>query len=87
MQYTIYDKKATLRILIANITNKNQKSQAECLDEISEYIQNNGVDHITKKDFNGFITCADAKDGSVRENALKVFGESYKILGEKIWSL
>jgi hypothetical protein len=29
---------------------------------------------------------ADKKDKGVRENAVKVFGEIYVVLGEKIWT-
>ena len=52
MCYECYDKKATYRILIEiGVKNKNLKSVAECLDEVSDYIAQNGIDHITKKDF------------------------------------
>jgi len=86
--YDIYDKKATYRILISiGVVNQNQKTAAECLDEISWYINANGVDHVTKKDFQLFVTTAEKPDKSVRENSLKVFGEAYAILGEQVWRL
>ena len=83
MCYEVYDKKACFRLIIDNgVKNKNLKAVAECLDEIADYITQNGVDHVTKKDFKLFIDMADNKDKGVRENALKVFAEAYTILGE-----
>ena len=88
MCYEVYDKKACFRLIIdTGVKNKNLKAVAECLDEISDYITQNGVDHVTKKDFKLFIDMADNKDKGVRENALKVFAEAYTILGEQIWTL
>jgi hypothetical protein len=88
MCYEVYDRKACFRLLIeAGVKNKNLKAVAECLDEIADYIAANGVDHVTKKDFQLFIVMADNKDKAVRENALKVFGEAYTVLGEQIWTL
>jgi len=56
MCYEVYDKKATLRILIdQGVKNKNMKSSAECLDMVAQYIAENGPDHILKKDYNLFI--------------------------------
>jgi cytoskeleton-associated protein 5 len=87
MCYELYGKKECLRIIIdSGVKNKNLKSVAECLDEVADYIVNNGVDHIMKKDYKLFVDMADNKDKSVRENSLKVFGEAYAMLGEKIWS-
>ena len=88
MCYEVYDKKACFRLIIdTGVKNNNLKAVAECLDEISDYITQNGVDHVTKKDFKLFIDMADNKDKGVRENALKVFAEAYTILGEQIWTL
>lgn len=87
MCYEVYDKKATLRIIIdQGVKNKNMKSSAESLDMVAQYIQENGPDHILKKDYVLFIQCADAKDAGVRENSLKTFGELYKLLGDSIQS-
>lgn len=87
MCYELYDKKGSLRIIIdTGVKNKNLKSVAECLDEMADYIVNNGVDHILKKDYKLLIDMADNKDKYVRENSLKVFAEIYTVLGEKIWT-
>lgn len=42
---------------------------------------------MTKKDFELFLKTLDNADKSVREGSLKVFAESYSILGEEIWRL
>ena len=87
MCYEVYEIKGCYRIIIDHgVKNKNLKSGAECLDEIADYIVNNGVDVILKKDYKLFVDMADNKDKSVRENSLKVFGEAYTVLGEKIWT-
>lgn len=87
MCYQVYDSKGCFRIIVDfGVKNKNLKSCAECLDEIADYIVANGVDIIQKKDYKLFIETADKTDKSVRENSLKVFGEIYTILGEKIWT-
>ena len=47
MCYEVYEIKGCYRIIIDHgVKNKNLKSGAECLDEIADYIVNNGVDVI-----------------------------------------
>lgn len=88
MCYELYDSKLCYRLMMEQgVKCKNLKSVAECLDEVSDYIKENGVDNCTKKDFAQFVVSADSPDKSVRENALKVFGEAYMILGEDVWRL
>jgi hypothetical protein len=60
---------------------------AECLDVVAGFMQENGIDVVTKKDFALFTACADNSDKSVRENSLKVFAEAYIHLNEDIWRL
>ena len=56
MCYEVYDKKATLRIILdKGVKNQNQKSVAECLDLVAQYVQENGPDHINSKDYKLFI--------------------------------
>ena len=88
MTYMVYDKKLAYRVIIDHgVKNKNLRAVAECLDAIAEYIVTNGIENTTKKDFALFISCADASDKGVRENSLKVFAESYTIIGEDVWLL
>lgn len=88
MNYEVYELKLCYRLMVEHgVKAKNLRSVAECLDEISEYITKNGVDTVTKKDFALFVNCADSPDRSVRENALKVFAESYMYLGEDTWRM
>ena len=52
MCYEVYEKKLCFRVIIdRGVKNQNLKSVAESLDEIADYIEQNGVDHVTKKDF------------------------------------
>ena len=45
MCYELYDRKACKNILVDNIAkSKNLKGVSACLDLITEYIENNGVD-------------------------------------------
>jgi hypothetical protein len=69
------------------VGSKNLKAVAECLDMIASYVKNNGVDTITKKDFAVFLEKANSPDKNVRENSLRVFAETYKVLKEDIWRL
>lgn len=83
----MYDIKGCYRFIVDyGVKNKNLKSGAECLDEIADFIVANGVDVIQKKDYKTFVEMADNRDKGVRENSLKVFGEAYMVLGEKIWT-
>jgi len=86
--YDVYEVKLVYRNIVdAGVKAKNLKAVAENLDEVSEYFQKNGIDSCTKKDFALFLTCADNSDKGVRENALKVFGEAYTLLGEDVWRM
>lgn len=88
MTYDVYEPKLCYRIIIeAGVNNKNLKAVAECLDEVSLFIKDNGVEFCTKKDFALFLKTTDSSDKGVRENSLKVFSEAYLVLGEDIWRL
>lgn len=69
------------------VGSKNLKAVAECLDILTTYVRDNGVDSITKKDFAIFLEKANSGDKNVRENTLRVFAETYKVLREDIWRL
>lgn len=69
------------------VNSKNLKAVAECLDMVAVFIKENGVDSITKKDFAIFLEKANSPDKNVRENSLKVFAETYKVLREDVWRL
>ena len=74
-------------IMLHGVGSKNLKAVAECLDMIASYIKENGVDSITKKDFAVFLEKANSPDKNVRENSLRVFAETYKVLKDDIWRL
>jgi len=66
---------------------KNLKSVAECLDELSIFVRENGLDHITEKDLQLVAKMVDNNDKGVREGALTLIGEIYKTIDEQIWRL
>jgi cytoskeleton-associated protein 5 len=85
---SLYDQKKTIVLILKFGTNsKNLKSVAESLDEISTFVAKNGVECLTEKDLKHFAKLADNNDKGVREGALQVLGEVYKILDEDIWRL
>jgi hypothetical protein len=61
---------------------KNLKSVAECLDEITIYVRENGLELITEKDLQLVVKMADSGDKGVREGSLTLIGEIYKIIDE-----
>ncbi len=67
------------------VKSKNLKVVSECLEEIADFIVSNGIDSISKKDYELYLKTLDTADKSVRESTLRVFGEIYTILGEEIW--
>ena len=52
-------------------------AQAECLDEIADFIQKNGINYSAEKEMRLIAKMADNPAKDVRENALKVLGEAY----------
>jgi len=88
MCYQVYEPKLCFKLIMTHgVGSKNLKAVAENLDILAEYIKKNGVDSITKKDFAVFLDKANSGDKNVRENTLRVFAETYKVLGEDVWRL
>lgn len=88
MCYRVYEPKLCFKLMMVHgVQSKNLKAVAECLDMLADYVRQNGVDSITKKDFAIFLEKANSSDKNVRENTLRVFAETYKVLREDIWRL
>ena len=88
MCYSVYEPKLCFKLIMQHgVGSKNLKAVSECLDMVAIYVKNNGVDSITKKDFAVFLEKANSPDKNVRENSLRVFAETYKVLKEDIWRL
>lgn len=86
MVYGIYDvKKSYLLIVQFGLHSKNSRAQAECLEELSDFITRFGIDYCSDKEIKLVAKMADNGDKSIRENALKFMGEAYKILDDNIW--
>lgn len=62
-------------------------AQAECLDEIAEFIIKYGIDYSSEKEMRLVAKMADHASKAIRENALKLLGEAYKHLDDNIWGV
>jgi hypothetical protein len=69
------------------LTSKNLVAQAECLDELADFIAKNGIDFSNEKEMKLIAKMADNPSKDIRENALKVLGEAYKFLENSIWQV
>lgn len=86
--FSIYEPKKCIQLLFKfGVGAKNLKSVAECLDEITIYVRENGLELITEKDLQLVVKMADSGDKGVREGSLTLIGEIYKIIDEQIWRL
>lgn len=86
MSYSIYGKQQAYNLIVVNgLNSKNLVAQAECLDELADFIQKNGIDYSNEKEIKLIAKMADNPSKDIRENALKVLGEAYKILENSIW--
>lgn len=86
MVYGIYDKQKCYNLIVAHGLNaKNLRAQAECLDELADFITRFGVDYSSDKELKLVAKMADNNDKSIRENALKFMGEAYRLLDDDIW--
>lgn len=78
-------KKALLLLIKYGAQNKNLKSAAEVLDEIAIYLRSLGSVPFGEAQIKVIAKLVDSKDASVRENALGVLSEIYKVLDDDIW--
>ena len=86
--FAIYDQRKCVQLIFKfGVSAKNLKSVAECLDEITVFVRENGADLITEKDLQLVAKLVDSPDKGVREGALTFIAEIYKILDEQIWRL
>lgn len=74
-------------LIIHGLNNKNLRAVAECMDELSEFIANFGIDFTTEKDLKLVAKLADSPDKNIRENAVKAMSEAYKHLDDEIWRI
>lgn len=69
--FELHDHRKTLMLIIKyGCTNKNLKSVAESLDEISSYLAKNGLDSINEAQVKVISKHCDSGDAGVREKAL-----------------
>lgn len=57
------------------------------MDAISTFLATNGLDALGDAQVKVIARLADASDKGVREGALQVLGEVYKILDEDVWRI
>lgn len=88
MVFNIYNIQSTYNLIILNgLQAKSLVAQAECLDEIADFIQKQGINYCNEKEMKLIAKMADNPAQNVRENALKVLGEAYQHLGDRIWQV
>ena len=68
-------------------SNKNLRSVAESLDEVAVFLAKNGLDAINETQVKLIAKHCESSDAGVREKALQVLSEIYKVLDEDIWSI
>ena len=86
MAFDIYEIQKCYNLVVSHgFNSKNLVAQAECLDEIAEFITKYGIDYSSDKDLKIAAKMADNPSKSLRENALKLLGEAYKHLDDNIW--
>ena len=84
--FDLYDNRKCLGLIIKfGCGNKSLKSVAESLAEVCNFIKANGVQDLTEKDLKLIAKLADNGDSGVREGALQVLCEAYKVLDDDIW--
>lgn len=86
MVFDICDTQKCYTLIVSHgLNSKNLVAQAECLDEIAEFILKEGIDYSGEKEMKLVAKMADNPSKAIRENALKVLGEAFKHLNENIW--
>lgn len=87
MVYDIYDRQKCYNLIVSHgLNSKNLTAQAECLDEIADFISKFGIDYCSEKEMKQVAKMADNKSQGIRENSLKVLGEVYRHLQDGIWN-
>ncbi len=57
------------------------------MDEIEEFIKESGANCTSEKELKFIAKMADSPDKNVRENAVKLLAEVYKLLDNDIWRI
>ena len=84
--FDLYDNRKCLSLIIKfGCGNKSLKSVAESLAEVCAFVKANGVECLTEKDLKVLAKLADNSDSGVREGALQVLCQAYKVLDDDIW--
>jgi cytoskeleton-associated protein 5 len=88
MVYEVYDRQKTYNLIVSQgLNSKSLVAQAECLDEIADFIMKYGIDYSSEKEMRVVAKMADNNSAALRENALKLLGEAYKHLDDNIWKV
>jgi len=85
--FPIVDKAKAHKLLVDALNTKNNKVKSEVLEIIASFIQEFQAEYTSEKDAKLIAKLADNPDKAVRESALKVLSELYKILDEGIWRI
>ena len=84
--FELYDHRKNLSLIIKfGCGSKSLKSVAESLNEVYVFVKSNGVDCLSESHLKMIAKLADNSDTGVREGALTVLGEAYRVLDDDIW--
>lgn len=88
MVYDVYDRQKCYNLIVLHgLNSKSLSAIAECLDELSDFITNFGIDYSSEKEMRLAAKMADNNSAAIRENSLKLLGEVYKHIDDNIWSV
>lgn len=84
--FEMHDSRRMLALVIKyGAMSKNLKSASECLDEVAHFLRTQDQMPLGEGAIKTIGKLVDSKDSGVRENALCVLCEIYKVLDEEIW--
>jgi hypothetical protein len=88
MVFNIYDRQKVYNLMVLyGLNSKNLVAQAECLEELAEFIVKYGIDYSSEKEIRQVARMADSNSKAIRENALRLLGEAFKHLQGNIWRI
>jgi len=85
--FGIYTPSKVCSYLIMALDSKNQKTKAEALMTVKEYLAFNGHSTISTKDIKLLVRALDESDTTIKNEASECLVELYKHKGERLWSL
>ena len=83
----VYPATKVFALVLIACNSKNTKSKVECLDELAELVKEYGVEICNPKDIKAIVKYAGSTDKIVRNEAVQLILEIYKLKGDQIWTM